>query len=105
MSLSEKTFEFVRDQKVFISQQDVDIVMHARKLFLYNNGKPWVKKGDVNFDVPMGSYDGAEICELIGLYLLHKISSANLFEKNAFGLYRADDGLAVTKLNRKDKTV
>ena len=53
MSLSEKTFEFVRDQKVFISQQDVDIVMHARKLFLYNNGKPWVKKGDVNFDVPM----------------------------------------------------
>ena len=101
MSLLERTFEFARDQEVFISQQDVNIIMHARKSFLYNNGEPWVKKGDVNFDVPMGSYDGAEICELVGLYLLHKISSANLFEKNAFGLYR-DDGLAVTKLNRQD---
>ena len=43
----------------------------------------------------MGSYDGAEICELIGLFILN--SRQELFGKDV-GLYR-DDGLAV--LNTK----
>ena len=25
------------------------------------------------FDVTMGSFDGAEICELVGLYILYKL--------------------------------
>ena len=64
--------------------------------FLFLNGEPWVKKGmNGNFDVPMGSYDGAEVCELVGLYLLNKITSKNApFNKSEIGLYR-DDGLAV----------
>ena len=41
----------------------------------------------------MGSWDGAELCELIGLFLLSQISHLNLI----VGLYR-DDGLAVTDL-------
>ena len=40
----------------------------------------------------MGSYDGAEICELVGLLLLNDLSS--LLGKENVGLYR-DDGLAV----------
>ena len=28
--------------------------------------QPWLKKVDTKFDVPMGSYDGAETCELVG---------------------------------------
>ena len=39
----------------------------------------------------MGSYDGAEICELVGLYLLEKLSKR--IGKERIGLYR-DDGLA-----------
>ena len=39
----------------------------------------------------MGSFDGAEICELFGLYLLDKLSS--LIGRKNVGLYR-DDGLA-----------
>ena len=39
----------------------------------------------------MGSFDGAEICELVGLYLLDKLSS--LIGRENVGLYR-DDGLA-----------
>ena len=38
----------------------------------------------------MGSFDGAEICELIGLFILHSLE--NRFGKK-IGLYR-DDGLA-----------
>ena len=44
------------------------------------------------FDVTMGSHDGAEICELVGLYLLDKLSA--IIKKDSVGLYR-DDGLAV----------
>ena len=41
----------------------------------------------------MGSYDGAESCELVGSFLLHLISKKYC---NTFGLYR-DDGLWVIK--------
>ena len=42
----------------------------------------------------MGSYQGAEVCDLIGLYLLHKLSP--ILDNGAYGLYR-DDGLCVVK--------
>ena len=40
----------------------------------------------------MRAYDGAEICEIVGLFLLNNL--ANRFDKNSVGLYR-DDGLAL----------
>ena len=53
---------------------------------------PWTKK-DSNFDVNMGSLDGAELSELICLFMLNEaknnISGLNLTNN---GLYR-DDGL------------
>ena len=42
----------------------------------------------------MGSYDGAEICELVGLFILNHLGKK--FGKKNIGLYR-DDGLAVIK--------
>ncbi|KAL9982995.1 hypothetical protein ACROYT_G005115 [Oculina patagonica] len=78
-----------------VSDEDVEIIMHSRKTLLFNNDEPWVKKGDTPmFDVAMGSYDGAEVCELVGLYILHKLTSA--YPSGNIGLYR-DDGLAVFK--------
>ena len=52
------------------------------------------KGGNELFDVTMGSFYGAEVCELVGLYLLDKLSK--LLGKNNVGLYR-DDGLAAVK--------
>ena len=78
-----------------ITQDEIKIIKHAKKSLLYSKGKPWAKKDannrTSNFDVTMGSYDGAETCDLVGLYLL-----SILTEKfgNNIGLYR-DDGLAV----------
>ena len=46
------------------------------------------------FDVTMGACDGAEVCELVGIFMLNKISEKCI--KNDEGLYR-DDGLAVFK--------
>ena len=89
--------------KVFMSDEDVEIVMQARKSFLYSKNSPWIKKNESNdlFDVPMGSYDGAEVCELVGLYLLQKIESSEIFLPNMFGLYR-DDGLGFTTLKGRE---
>ena len=46
------------------------------------------------FDVTMVSVNGAEICELIGLYILDNL--CGMYSKNNIGLYR-DDCLAVFK--------
>ena len=42
----------------------------------------------------MGSYDGAEVCELVGLFILDDL--CNVYGKDNIGLYR-DDGLAIFK--------
>ena len=42
----------------------------------------------------MGSYDGAEVCELVGTFILSKLG--NIIGKKNTGLY-SDDGLAVLK--------
>ena len=40
----------------------------------------------------MGSFDGAEVCDLVGLFVLSKLQPLGL---SSVGLYR-DDGLAVS---------
>ena len=51
-------------------------------------------KKDGLFDVTMGTYDGAEVSELVGTFLLDETSVKN--DKNSIGLYR-DNGLSVVK--------
>ena len=79
---------------VNIANEDKVIKKHARKSLLYNNSEPWMKKDSGLFDVTMGAYDGAEVCELVGTFLLHKLSLK--YNKNKIGLYR-DEGLAIFK--------
>ena len=45
--------------------------MQARKSLLFDNNKSPRQKQGANpmFDVTMGSFDGAEVCELVGLFL------------------------------------
>ena len=78
-----------------IDKQISEAILKARKSILFNENKPWIKKAQTkNFDVTMGSYDGAEVCELVGLFLLNELNK--LFGKDNVGLYR-DDGLAIVK--------
>jgi len=48
----------------------------------------------MNLHVTMGAYDGAEVCELVGIYLQSLIGEK--YNGNDFGLYR-DDGLGVVR--------
>ena len=52
------------------------------------------RKRESNFDVSMGAYDGAEVCELIGIFMVSLLRKH--INKNHIGLYR-DDGLVILK--------
>ena len=77
-----------------ISDTELNILKHSRKSLLFSNSEAWIKKEGDLFDVTMGSFDGAEVCELVGLYLLDRLSQ--LTGKCNIGLYR-DDGLSVIR--------
>ena len=65
----------------------INIIKHVRKSLLFHNGNVWIKKwGNPLVDVTMGSYDEAEACELVELYLLSKL--APLVGTKSVGLYR-----------------
>ena len=85
---------FFAQQHTNINKSDLEIIYHSRKSLLFKNNEPWIKKKSENFDVTMGAYDGAEICELVGLFLLSTLSAS--YPKENIGLYR-DDGLAIFK--------
>jgi len=76
-----------------ITEDDRKIILHTKNSLLISNQDYWTKKKSTNFDITMGSYDGAETCELVGLYILHTIRQKL---KGNYGLYR-DDGLAAIK--------
>ena len=59
------------------------------------DGEIWTKKENSDFDNAMGGYDSAEVCDLVGLYLLSKFDTLDV----EAGLYR-DDGLAIVDLNK-----
>ena len=76
-----------------VSDDIIKIILNARKSLLFNSNEPWMKKKTgKNFDVAVGSFDGAEICELVGLFLLNQLAS--ILGKDSVGLY-LDNGLAV----------
>ena len=86
------SLEFAK-QHTNLTSSDVEIIMSCRKNILMHNNEIWVKSGVANgFDVPMGAFDSAQISDIIGIYILDKLSS--IADKAEMGLYR-DDGLMV----------
>ena len=79
-----------------VPNEDLSLIKNACKSVLYEQGNLWRKKRANNisslFDVAQGSFMGAELCELVGLFLLDGLK--NIFGLERVGLYR-DDGLAV----------
>ena len=74
-----------------ISAHKRDIIIHAKRSLLFSDNTPWQKKASNDrFDVTMGSFDGAETCELVGCYILSLLTQK--YGSN-IGLYR-DDGLS-----------
>ena len=92
-----------------INDDLLSIIMQSRKTLLFNNNETWVKKTrEENFDVPMDCYDGAEVCEMVGTYILNRLK--NVTNKENIGLY-CGDGLGIfenilkTEIERKKKQI
>ena len=52
------------------------------------------KEGNEDFDVHMGCFDGAEVCKLVGSFILNQLKDT--FQHHSVELYR-DDGFAVVE--------
>ena len=97
------------------TDEEIEIILTCKKSLLIHSGETWQKKGDIDFDVTMGSYDGAEVCEIVGLFLLSLLENLQQKEnlkkilnlqsvENVFvssGIYRDDALMAVNLTNRQ----
>ena len=87
-------------EHISITNKDIEVIFHPTKSLFYYNNKPWVKQGESNVDVTMGAYNGVQVCELIGIFMLPLLSK--YINKNQIGLYR-DARLANLKNNSDPK--
>ena len=79
-----------------IPEEEICIMNHCWKSLLFSDNQPWKKNNAEDcFDVRMGSYDGAEICELV--YILSCLSTIKA--KNDSDLYRNDGLLVLRNVN------
>ena len=92
-TLSHETIQFAKEH-VTITRKGLQVIFHARKSVSHNDGEPWVKKEGGSFDVTMGAYNGTEVCELIGIFMLYLIGKK--YDSKNIGLY-GDNGLATFK--------
>jgi len=54
-----------------ITDKEIRTILHCCKSLLFLDGEPWKKKDTHDcFDVMMSSFDGAEVCELVGILIL-----------------------------------
>ena len=80
-----------------ITNEERNVIIQAKNSLLIYNSQQWQKKNS-SFDVTMGSFDGAETCELVGCFLLSQLRSIC---GETVGLYR-DDGIMITDKSPKE---
>ena len=106
--LMNKAIEFPKTI-VDIPDEDLSIIMQSRKTLLFSEKVPQVKKEiDEDFDVPMGCYNDAEVCDIVGSYILNLL--CNILDKDLVGLYRDNDlaivrNLSGPEIERKRKAI
>ena len=94
-----QTLKFTK-QHININKNELRIINHCYKLLLFSDNKSWKKKTtDSCFEATMGSFDGSEICELVGLYIRSKVEK--ILSKSNFGLYRDDVLVLLGNFNDK----
>ena len=74
-----------------IEEEVINTIYHSCRSLHIDKDNVWVKKNNPEFDVTMGGYDSAELCELVGLCVLDLITK-DIYKQN-IGLC-GDDGLS-----------
>ena len=78
-SLLKQSLDFT-EKCIKVTSEDQAIIKNKRKSLLFNKQKLWIKKESGLFDVQMGAYDGAEVCEIVGIFILYQLS--RIYKKN-----------------------
>ena len=92
--LLNKSIVYAKSFTKKIEDNVINAIKLARKSLLFNKEGTWVKKvDDTLFDETMESFGGAAIFQVVGLYLLDKLSS--LIKRENVGLYRDDELAAI----------
>ena len=93
-TILDKALRFAK-QHHYMYNDNIRLIKHCRKSLLFSNNEAWKKKQTEScFDMTMRSFDGAEVCEPVGIYILCFL--AKLIRKNFCGLYR-DEGLLILR--------
>ena len=91
--LLEKALKFAEDTLTY--QPKTRLLSNTlENLLLFNKSETWIKKDSGLFDIAKGPFDGAEVCELVGNFLLHKLPGK--CKRRNLALYRVD-GFAIFK--------
>ena len=102
-TLLENSIQFAAEH-TDLNKNVFEVTFYARKSLLFHSNQPWIKRDSETSDVTMEAYDGAEICELVGISILLFLSKKYSF--NNVGLYR-DDGCQFlrTLVDNKQKNI
>lgn len=74
---------------VTIIKEEVNTVIHSQNSLFFNNTCLQIKReDDPDFDVTLSSFDGADICEPVDVYILKVFGEK--YGKERVGLYRDD---------------
>ena len=71
---------------VKITDNERKVILSAKRSLLFKDGAAYRKKENGDFDVTMGSFDGAETSDIVGLYLLNKVKHLGV----SLGCFRDD---------------
>ena len=83
-----------------ISSDNIRLIKHRCKSLLFSNNEVWKKKHTESCsDVTVGSFDGAGVYELVGIYMWCFL--AKLINKNDCGRYRDDGPLILRNVNHQ----
>ena len=87
-SISEPLLDMAMEFASAYHDEQKQMIKTCRKSILFGpGGEPWTKSTS-NFDATMGSLDGAEVLELIGLFMLSKVKNIPDLNQSNTGLYR-----------------
>ena len=81
-----------------MSNDNNRLIKHYQKSLLFSNNEAWKKKQTEScFDATIGSFEGVEVCEPVGIYILYFL--AKLINKNDCGLCRDEELLILRNVN------
>ena len=72
-----------------LDRREIDTIITARRTVVEYDNKLWNRKDRPDeFDITIGASDSAQVTDLVGIYLLHKLGA--VFQDMGRGLYRDD---------------